>query len=276
LIGIGALSAALLVPWTAFAQAPAEGTSATVAVSTAPAATPAQSPAKGDDGTTDHDLVVKKLGVMFFGVSDMPIAEGAPAGVTEGKISTPVVGVRYWLNEKFGIDAGLGIGMTSSNRTLESGGKAKVEEAGAAKTGLMLHGGVPLVLGKAKHFKFLAVPELNIGWSTQTEAAQNVQDATKSPPDISRSGFLFDIGGRVGTEIQFGFIGIPQLALQASVGLAFRHASVSGSQEVKGSAGDAYKFPTSSSVSRTSFATSVQSDPWALFTNNISAIYYWP
>ena len=81
--------------------------------------------------------------------------------------------------------------------------------------------------------------------------------------DTDLSGLRIDAGARVGAEIYFGFIGIPQLALQASVGAYFTHQSWKVSQ------GNA-----SESVTANTLGTSVQGEPWAIFVNNISALYY--
>lgn len=240
----------------------------------APAPAPAPEPvvttaAAADEGTgpTDHEKVIGKFGVMYFGVSQQPIGTGAPNGVGRGNVSMPVIGARYWLDEMIGIDLGLGFNFLSSSTTVESNGQ-EVSVDGPAVVALGIHAGVPLAFAYGKHYKFLLVPELNFGYATQTEAAQNVPNP---PPDIHRSGVRLDIGARVGSEIQFGFIGIPQLALQASVGLNFRHQRWGSSQD----AGPGVA-ASSSSQSANSFGTTVQSDPWALFTNNISAIYYFP
>lgn len=226
--------------------------------------------AKKDDGITDHEKVVGKFGVGYFGVTQQPIGQGAPAAVTTASVSTPVIGVRYWMAEKMGIDVGLGFNFFSSGSTVEASGKS-TDTAGPAVLAFAVHGGLPLVFAYGKHYKFLGVPELNFGYATQTEQAQNVPAGTVTPADIKRHGLRLDLGGRVGTEIQFGFIGIPELALQASVGLNIRYQSWGNSQ-------DAYGTVPASSSSRhaTNFGTTVQSDPWALFTNNISAIYYLP
>ncbi len=140
---------------------------------------------------------------------------------------------------------------------------------GPAVIAFAVHAGVPLVLGYGKHYKFLAIPEVNFGYATQTEAQQNVPAGAAAAPDIHRTGLRFDVGARIGSEIQFGFIGVPQLALQASVGLNFRRRVWHNSQETNPNA-------TSSSDGDTSLGTTVQADPWALFVNNIAAIYYFP
>ena len=89
---------------------------------------------------------------------------------------------------------------------------------GPAAVGVAVHGGVPLAFAYGKHYKFLLVPELNIGYARRGEK----QNGNPAPPDIVRTGLRVDAGARIGTEIQFGFIGIPELALQASVGLNIR------------------------------------------------------
>ncbi len=242
---------------------------ATVSASTT-ATAPAAASEKKDDGITDHEKVVGKFGVMYFGVTQQPIGTGGPGAVGRGTVQTPVIGARYWLQERLGIDVGLGFNFFSSSRSVTAG-PTTTDTDGPAVLAFAVHGGLPLAFAYGKHYKFLVVPELNVGYATQTEAAQNVPPGTPAPADIHRSGFRFDVGGRVGTEIQFGFIGVPELALQASVGLNFRHQVWSASQDA------ANNVPASSSSDRaTNVGTTVQSDPWALFTNNISAIYYFP
>lgn len=230
--------------------------------------------AKKDDGITDHEKVVGKFGVMYFGVTQQPIGTGAAANVGRGTVQTPVIGMRYWLQERLGIDVGLGFNFFSSSRAVEANGQPEATTDGPAVLAFALHGGLPLAFAYGKHYKFLLVPELNLGYATQTEAAQNVAPGAPTPPDIHRSGFRFDVGARVGTEIQFGFIGIPELALQASVGLNFRRQVWSASRDANAAAG--VPNPESSSDGQNNFGTTVQSDPWALFVNNISAIYYFP
>jgi hypothetical protein len=226
---------------------------------------------KKDDGITDHEKVVGKFGVMYFGVTQQPIGTGTPVNVQRGNVPTPVVGVRYWFQERMGIDVGLGFNFFSSSRAVQQN-NTEVTSDGPAVLAFALHGGLPLAFAYGKHYKFLLVPELNFGYATQTEAAQNLAPGAPAPPDIHRTGLRFDVGARVGTEIQFGFIGIPELALQASVGLNFRRQVWHASQD----AGPGVLTNLSSSDGQNNLGTTVQSDPWALFVNNIAAIYYFP
>ena len=113
----------------------------------------------------------------------------------------------------------------------------------------------PFAISTGKHYAFLAIPEANLGFSSSSvKSGEN---------DVTVSGFRLDLGARAGAEIQFGFIDIPQLSLQATVGaaLAFdRLSAKNGANE--------------SSQSQTSFGTSVQNEPWSIFRSNVAAIYY--
>ena len=202
-------------------------------------------------GVTDHGLVVRHFGIGYMGRRTMNInPTGAPATV-----DAPIIGVRYWLDPLIGIDVGLGL--------LFSGGSTKVGDTSTDLQGytvFMLHGGVPLALAGSKHFSFQVIPELNFGIASSktAPAAPGAQ-----PSDLS--GIHFDVGARAGGEIQFGFIGIPELSLQAGVGLAL---SYDRSKITPPGAGAA------TSVHTTSLGTSVGNNPWNIFTSNIAALYY--
>jgi hypothetical protein len=233
--------------------------------------TPAGAKKEEEDPTSDHEKVVGHFGVGYLGLTNIPIATGGPTGTPAPQnVSAPVIGVRYWLGEKIGLDVGLGLGLTSSSTETvgpgPGGAIVTTSQDRPSVFGLAIHGGVPLVLAHQKHYKFLLIPELNIGFATSSETPQNAAPGTG---DISRTGFHLDIGARIGSEIHFGFIGIPQLSLQATVGVFARRDAWKVTQDVNNQS-------LSASVGATSFGTSVQGDPWAIFANNISAIYYMP
>ena len=220
-----------------------------------------------EDPTSDHEKVVGHFGVGYLGLTKIPIAQGTSAA-TPGAVNAPVIGVRYWLGEKLGLDLGVGLGITGgSTETVTGNVTTTTDQAGLF--GMAFHGGVPLVLAHQKHYKFLLIPELNLGFATQTETPPNPTNAPNAPGDISRTGFHIDIGARIGSEIHFGFIGVPQLSLQATVGLRAVHDGWKVKQDVGNQT-------NSASASANSIGTTVQGDPWAIFVNNISAIYYLP
>jgi hypothetical protein len=226
-----------------------------------PAAAPAPAVAAGDaplavEAPTDHEANIHHFGVTYFDVTDLPIANpigGVGAGLTSSNVSAPVVGIRYWFDRRWGLDVGLGVGLTGgSDQTVAGGTSTTVSKTGS--TGFAVHAGVPIALASGKHYTFLVLPQTTIGFTSATQHGN---------PDQNLSGFLFDIGARIGAEIHFGFIGIPQLALQATLGLSYRRS--------------VYKWSSngnSASDGTNTFGTNVQSDPWSIFKDAISATYY--
>jgi hypothetical protein len=215
------------------------------APSTAPAASP----------PPDHDELVRHLAIGYFGTSLLPIAV-PPAGTgsppTGGTITAPNIGVRYWLTRRLGIDAGLGLGFSAGSETINS-----QSSASPTTFGFDLHAGLPLAVASSSHYVFEVVPEALFGYSTGSIATGAGQ------PSETVNGLLVNIGGRAGAELHFGFIGIPQLSLQASVGVYFSHSSFGWSEGAN-----------SASVVSNTLTTSVNAPPWAIFVNNISALYY--
>lgn len=225
----------------------------------------------------DHDKVVGGLGIGFFGIMEIPIygsSAGAEAidpnaaldidalisafgGSGGDSVSAPTIGIRYWLSDFLGVEAALGIGFTSDSSEVQG-----TEAGSSSSVGFALHGGLPLAFAHVGHFVFEVVPELNLGISSGSYIPVT-NDPTQ---DVDYSGFLLQLGGRAGAEIHFGFIDIPHLALQASVGLLLKYESRSQEGDAVGSV----------SSSRTYFGTTLAGDPWDIFTGNITAIYYIP
>jgi hypothetical protein len=199
-------------------------------------------------GDSDHSQVVGRLAVGYMGTQTMPLGAG--------NVTAPVIGARYWVSNMLGIDAGLGF-LWSTGSVEGAGGS--VDKADV--TAFILHGGVPLSLADSGHFSFQIIPEMNIGFAGtgDSNVAPNVEDTT--------NGFLFNIGARAGGEIQFGFMGIPQLSLTGSVGLFLTHTSAGQEVNTDGAV-------VETTDSNTSLGTTLGPDPWDLFTGNISALYY--
>ena len=253
-------------PGTAGAGGTAEGSLPPPKVVTKTVETTTVAPAKKveEDDVSDHEKVVGHIGVGYLGLTTLPLAPGNGIPAT---VSAPIIGVRYWLAEKIGLDLGIGLGVTSGSTETINGAVDTTTDAPTV-LGASFHGGVPLVFAHQKHYKFLLIPELNVGFAHAT-FSPNVLPGQPAQPDITHTGFHLDVGARIGAEIHFGFIGIPSLALQATVGVFARRDTIKTSSDVNGGT-------QSASQGTTSFGTSVQSDPWALFANNISAIYYLP
>lgn len=220
-------------------------------------------PASGGIAGTDHAKVVNHLGFTYLGVQGVPIATNNSGGSTT--LGAPTVGVRYWLNEGMAIDAGIGLAFTSGSFEAKGGAQTVTTDKPSA-FGAVIHAGVPIVLGTpGKHYKFTVIPEVDIGFASSTVKPP----APATQGDLELSGLLIQAGARLGAEIQFGFIGIPELALQGSVGLGLRRVSTSGTQ--KGFNGTPDLEGTDTTLG---LGTTVQSSPWGLFTNSVAAIYY--
>lgn len=203
-------------------------------------------------GATDHAGVVGHYGATWFA----PVSLGTLGNNTDPFLTESItpVGVRYWMNSGMGLDLGLGLGFNARS-TENANGNTTTTVDSPTFFGLVLHGGVPFALSTGKHYTFLVVPEANIGFANTKLKG--------SPNDTTVGAFHLDAGARTGAEVHFGFMDLPQLSLQATVGAAFAYDSASretGSNKL--------------SVSGTSFRTTVQNEPWAIFRSNVAAIYY--
>jgi hypothetical protein len=216
-------------------------------------ATDATEPAHARVEVSDHDQFVHHIAVGYFGISQLPVGTGTGGtGGGQGIVNAPVIGIRYWASRLVGVDVGIGFGYTSSS----PGGAA----ASSNSWGFAFHAGLPLSLASSKHFSFELVPiEATLGFAGGSVPGV-VTFGGGGAPSTSVNGVRVDVGARIGAELQFGFIGVPQLAIEASIGLYVQH--------------EAWGTSTVADASTTTFATSVGSDPWAIFTDTISALYY--
>lgn len=207
-------------------------------------------------GESDHDTMIGRIGVGYMGAFQVPLA--SPGGAASVQLDAPAVGIRYWIDQMLGIDAGLGIYTDGGSRKDDPG--QTVDAAG--RTAVLLHAGVPLSLASAGHFSFQVVPELNVGYATQTEEIPG-------GGEDRRTGIGFDIGARVGAEVHFGFIDIPQLSLQAGVGLVYRTFTIKEERERPGAA------TTSTEVSGNVLNTTVNGEPWDIFGGSTLRVLYY-
>lgn len=199
------------------------------------------------DDSSDLDVERRRVGVGYAGISQIPI--GAPAQ----NLTAPAIGVRIWLNRTTGVDLALGLGWTDG-----SSKSGNVETNFNAVWGFILQGGVPIALSTHKHVSFQIIPYTAIAHGETTLAGGGFNN-----PSTTLSGTRFDLGVRTGLEIFWGFIGLPQLSLSATVGAAFELRKVSSENRV-----------FSESTTTYGFSTTVQSTPWDIFTGNVAARYY--
>jgi hypothetical protein len=211
-------------------------------------------PPSGDD----HSDAVGHFGVGFFGVMTIPIMDCGTGAVcmpnTTNDLSAPTIGLRYWLNDSLGLEAAVGL-------RIASGSNGPID---ASQFGFALHGGVPLALAHSRHFVFELVPQLNFGLAS---GSLEVPGAGGGTSKTVMSGMLIEAGAKIGAEIHFGFIGVPQLSLQGTLGLMVRHESRKADIPVGNGT-------NTSDQSATVLATGVDGSPWDIFRSAITAIYY--
>lgn len=214
-------------------------------------ATPAPAATSGGSAAaaSDFEAVVGRLGFGWTGISSVPIAK---ADGSRGAIDVPVLGIRWWTGNGFlGLDAGVGVGAYGGKQ-----GDAKQPSG----FGLLLHGGLPLVLAQHRHLVLELTPEVNLGFASGS--ATVTSGSTTGTADLV--GFELDVGARAGAEVFFGFMGLPQLSLEAGVGLFVRTTSW-GMGPPQGSAVRG---------SQTTFGTERYNAPWDFFTGTVAARYY--
>ena len=219
---------------------------------------------KSDDERTDHDRMISHIGVSWFGVSQIPMAIATPAGDinnpainlgTPITLNAPALGIRWWINRTVGLDAGLGFSYSGGSVTTNN---VKVDKLGAF--GMLIHAGLPLALANGKHISLQIIPETNIGFAKASVVSPSMNNP---PPNADLSGVRFDLGARIGGEVHFGFIGIPELALEGSIGAFFTY------QATGVSVGAANHSDSSISLTTASFH-----NPWDFFASTIQARYY--
>jgi hypothetical protein len=209
---------------------------------------------------SDHEALVGHIAFGYLGYVNIPYgamanenANNSPATAT-----APVIGMRLWLNPTLGLDAGLGVATTFGTHKTETPGLT-ISNNATAPTGLAVHFGMPLALRASKHYTFEIIPEMNIGY-----ASQSVVPA-QSNVGTDYTGMHVDLGARVGAELHFGFIGVPELSLVGSVGM---RASITQTKTADAASN------TTISDSRTIVETTVGDNPWNIFIGNVSAFYY--
>ncbi len=203
-------------------------------------------------GGSDHERMVRTFAIGYLGQAQLQsVSPTDPGGGGLVTVDAPIIGARYWLTSRMGLDLGLGLSTGSSTIT-ENGNRTEISDPFA----LALRVGVPFALLDSRHFVFQVVPEATLGFTSNTVEAMG--------GDFDTGSTHFDLGARAGAEIHFGFIDIPQLALQAGVGLRFSHDGGSVEQ-----GGDEVV-----SFSSNRIATSLAGNPWDIFAGNIAALYY--
>ncbi|NUQ79136.1 MAG: hypothetical protein HUU21_36950, partial [Polyangiaceae bacterium] len=222
---------------------------------------------------TDHERVVRRVGLGFLGISDLPIAVAEPTGTEDSAglspndrvivdvVSAPTLGARFWLTRRFGIDAGLGFSYRGGSTSSELG-SSTADVTKQSVLGFLVHAGAPIMITELSHMALLVIPGVTFGMASSDVEPLFEENA---PPPAELRGYRLDVGVRAGAEIHFGFMGLPNLALEAGIGLIFT------SEWASATVGDQSVVDHSMRLTTTSF-----SDPWDIFrgVGSVSARYY--
>jgi hypothetical protein len=232
---------------------------AAAALATAGAAAAQVKPREEPDG----ERVAGHWGVAFFGLNQFTFGAYTPPLGAAGPnvVSVYTVGVRRWMAQpagkafrNWGLDIGLGLALGGGSDTAPG-----VSVDAPSAFGIALHSGLPLAVAHSQHVTFELIPELDI-----VHARSQVTSVTAGGQITDYSGSVFQLGARAGLEVYFGFIGVPQLSLEATVGASVGYISL------RSKPGGAAQ----STASRWFIGTSRQNEPWNIFGGNVGAIYY--
>lgn len=215
------------------------------------------------------------VGVGFYGMHAIPLPQAQTRLIDSSDpnsafqldvqdlgrtVSAPAIGIRYWFGPDLGLDVAIGFwtyGGTDKAKDPNGTRESELE----SRTAFLLHGGLPIVLGGGRHVSVQLTPEVNLGFA----GGKWKPAATGGylPPSVDESGFLLQVGSRIGAEVFFGFVGMPELSLDASLGLHLQTRSATAS------AGN-----TEVARSDTTIATNNFNSPWEFFTSSLAARYY--
>jgi hypothetical protein len=202
-------------------------------------------PAEAPRVESDFDVQQRRWAIGYAGISSVPTGAGS--------LTVPAVGLRYWLSPSTGVDVALGISWAGGST--DTAGMSTDKNA---VFGILVQGGVPFVLASHRHVNFELIPYLTVGYG-RTSMGMNYGYMAET----DYNGLRLDVGARVGFEVFFGFIGIPELALSATIGGQFEY--LRNAQSTGG---------VDASDTTLSISTTVQNNPWDIFTGNVSARYY--
>lgn len=259
---------------------PAQPAVAQPAVAPAPAssATPAAEPAASARPSA-VDRVRGRFGLGFVGTHLVPVGYGAPSGTAEMPgilplggsasfqqiVSVPTIGGLYWTQVAFGpvkalgVAVGLGMSSTGSGVQTESPGQNPQSLAAPPIFGMVVHLGMPMAISSGEHILISLAPEATFGFTSGL--ARPIAGVTAPPAALSGSSVR--IGARAAAEIFLGFIGLPEVSIEA--GFRFGVAVDSASVTVGGA-----KYTAGSTL----LVTSLEGTPWNVFTSTIAARYY--
>lgn len=201
---------------------------------------------------SDHELAVGRLGLGWGGAPDLVV------GTLDRTIAAPSLAARYWRTARFGLELGVGLSYVGATTAVQQPGSTTTERVEPTLWGFSVRLAAPIALSWGRHYTLVVIPETRVGW-----ASVGARTAPDEESDDGGHGLTFELGARAGAELHFGFLGVPELALEATVGLALQAVSV---ETTDGNTG--------TKASRVSIATTAYEAPWDFFRTAVAARYY--
>lgn len=220
-------------------------------------------------GPTDHSIVTQRLALRYFGSVNVPslAASGMPGG---GGNALQTVGARYWISGGLALEGGLALGLSSGSNetTMQSGGNTRSATSDEPNFfGIGLHIGVPIALAESKHLTIALAPYFSLHYG-RSAITTGMGDGTT---DNTLSALRVTVGANATAELQFGFLGVPQLGLIAQLGLGLAYTSSTYEAVVRRNSDT-----TRIASGRFSLATTIGPDYSLadIITGSVSAVYY--
>jgi hypothetical protein len=209
---------------------------------------------------TDHDDVRLRPGIGYLGRIDAPLGESA-----ESTAHVHLLGVRFWFRRRIGIDVAAGF-------DTDLGSSDTSRRAFGARAAL------PIALFISDRLTLYVAPTVAYAQGAEhIEGKPGISPITglaRTPPTTKYGGLRASVGGRIGAELQFGFIGATRLAFSASVGLDVDFVRGWTSAAPQPTSRDPEPAVRESSANRFSVRTVPGSDPLASILGNIAVVCY--
>lgn len=192
-----------------------------------------------------------------------PFEFPASGGADPLPLTVYTIGLRHWTKRplgpfrNWGWDAGVGLVFRRSSVTSPQAGVLESDD-GPALSGYGLHLGLPLAVTHHRHATFELVPELDVIY-----AKEKIPALDAGGDSTEYQGWSARLGAKAGFEIYFGFVGLPQLAIEASLGASLSYDSV------KTTVG-----PIERSTRTWGIQTLRGNEPWSVFTGSVAAMYH--
>jgi hypothetical protein len=227
---------------------------------------------EGPPEDSDHAAVVGSFSLGLLGLAELPVALGDPVNIAPGTrtvtsdtVRAPIIGSRYWLNERFGLEAGVGLSFASGS--FNTGVGSAVD--GGKVTAFAAHVGAPIAATWGKHYALLLTPYIAFG----RVSSEDSRATTATGDDVFGTGFSFEGGLKGGVELQLGAVGLEGLALQLTAGLRLRYESRTANVPTL-DVGSGVASEIDIESSRTVFETSPGSSLGSAVAGTLAALYY--